>query len=189
MNSSQERLRQLADRTEIHECLCRYARGVDRGDFELVRSTYHPDAYDDHFEYKGGVDGLIDWLGVHMAGVDNSMHFLGNCLVEFAGEDDAFVETYFASRRLRAPTASERVHLEPQDAMCRQSWGRYLDHFERRGGEWRVVHRVVAMEATFATVAKVGVRHSPSTWGRRDDSDLLYTLREAVFSKVGKSLA
>src|SRR3954464_7687266 len=88
----------LAERAEIQDCLLLYARGVDRGDWELVRSTYHPDADDAHGEYQGGVDGLIAWLDQRFAGADNSMHFLGNCLIEFAEADFAFVETYFASR-------------------------------------------------------------------------------------------
>ena len=41
---SNETLQHLADRVEIQDCLLRYARGVDRGDWGLVRSTYHPDA-------------------------------------------------------------------------------------------------------------------------------------------------
>ena len=67
----------------------------------MVRSTYHSDAHDAHGEYKCDIDGLIQWLGERFADVDNSMHFLGNCLIEFADPDHAFVETYFGSSRLR----------------------------------------------------------------------------------------
>lgn len=187
MDFSQAKLRALADREEIKECLYRYARGVDRGDLELVRSTYFSDAFDDHVEYKGNVDGLIEWLRQRFASVDNSIHFLGNCLIEFASESFAFAETYFASRRLRLPTDGEKHQMEPTDAICRQSWGRYLDHFEKRNGEWRVAHRVVVMEAVFTTVAKGGVRSSPSTWAHRDRTDLLYSSRQDLFSKAAKS--
>src|SRR5579862_8540086 len=81
MPQSQEAaLQRLIDQAEIRDVMCRYARGVDRGDWALLRSTYHPDAYDDHVGYKGPVDGLIEWLDERFADVDNSVHFLGNCL-------------------------------------------------------------------------------------------------------------
>ena len=50
------------DRHEIEACLLRYTRGVDRKDWDLVRSAYHTDAHDNHGNYKGGIDGFIDSL-------------------------------------------------------------------------------------------------------------------------------
>jgi hypothetical protein len=181
-----ETLRELADRAEIQDCLCRYARGVDRGDWDLVRLTYHADAHDQHGEYRGDIDGLIAWLAERFAGVDNSMHFLGNCLIEFAAPDFAFVETYFASRRLHPPGAGERRGLRAVDAVCREAWGRYLDHFERRDGEWRVARRIVVLEASSTSVARGGMRSpdSPIVWGSRAGSDLLHGSREALFAKA-----
>jgi hypothetical protein len=171
----------LADRAEIYEVMCRYARGVDRGDYELLRSAYHVDAYDDHGEYKGNVDGFIEWLRARFHGFDNSVHFLGNCLIEFAGPDLALVETYYASRRLRAPEGAERTGLTPNDAICRQAWGRYLDRLERRHGEWRIARRVVVVDARFTSVARGGERSGQSTWGTRDPSDPYYAVRAQVF--------
>ena len=48
-------LQSLIDKQEIRDCMARYARGVDRADWEAVRDTYHDDAYDDHGDYKGAV--------------------------------------------------------------------------------------------------------------------------------------
>ena len=39
-----ERVARLEDRAEIHECMMRYARGMDRRDRELLRSAYHDGA-------------------------------------------------------------------------------------------------------------------------------------------------
>lgn len=184
--TSNETLHRLADRAEIQDCLCRYAHGVDRGNWELVRATYHADATDHHGEYRGDIPGLIRWLDERFDGVDNSVHFLGNCLMEFAGRDFAFVETYFASRRLRAPTGAEQAALGPGDLMCREAWGRYLDHFERRDGHWRVASRIVVMETAYASVALGGQRTpaSPNTWASRDASDLVHRRREELFAKA-----
>ncbi len=178
-------LQRLFDKEAIRESLCQYARGVDRGDWELMRTTYHPDAHDEHGDYKGGIDGLIKWLDQRFAGVDNSMHFLGNCLIEFDGPDTALVETYFVSRRLRPPTPEERKTVGPNDAMCREAWGRYVDRFERRnGGPWLVAHRTVVLEASSTSLAMGGARTSPLTWGHRDRNDRLYKAQAGSFSRA-----
>ena len=38
-------LEELTARTEIHDVLLRYCRGLDRVDMSLVRSAFHKDAY------------------------------------------------------------------------------------------------------------------------------------------------
>lgn len=179
-------LQRLADRAEILDCMARYARGVDRGDWGLVRASYHLDAVDSHGDYQGDVDGLIAWLDQRFAGVDNSMHFLGNCLIEFAGPDHAFVETYFLSRRLRAPGPAERAELGPDDRMVREAWGRYADRFERRDGAWRVAHRIVVIEQAGSSVALGGARtRADVTWGRRDAQDPSWAQREQTYARAG----
>jgi hypothetical protein len=44
----------LAERA-IERVLTSYSRGVDRFDFDLVRSCYWPDGTDDHGSFSGGV--------------------------------------------------------------------------------------------------------------------------------------
>jgi hypothetical protein len=174
-------LLRLLDKEAIQDAMARYSRGVDRGDWALLRSTYHADAWDDHGDYKGPIDGLVEWLDKRFAGVDNSMHFLGNCLIEFADANTALVETYFVSRRLRAPIEEEREIAGPGDAMCREAWGRYVDRFERRDGTWRVAHRTVVLEAASTSLALGGARSGTSTWGRRDRNDRLYLAQAELF--------
>lgn len=176
----EESLQRLLDKTEIHESLYRYARGVDRGDWELVRSSYHPDAYDEHGSYKGGVDGLITWLKERFSDVDNSTHLLGNCIIEFVSDEKAIVETYYVSRRLREPQVDEVQIVKPGDKMCRESWGRYVDIFERRNGEWRVAHRMIVQEASSTSLAIGGSRDLSLRWGRRDKSDLLFETQKQL---------
>ena len=176
-----DKLQRLVDRAEIHDCMARYVRGVDRGDADLMRSAYFSDAYDDHVDYKGDVEGFIKWLVGRMAPFVNSMHHIGNSFIEFAGPDVAFVETQYASRRLRQPTSEESATLGEHDMVMRQSWGRYLDRFERRNGEWRVARRVVIVDDRFASIAIGGARNTPSTWGHRNPSDPMYAFRAEVF--------
>lgn len=177
-------LQKLIDKDAIRESLCRYARGVDRGDWELVRSTYHPEAYDEHGEYKGGIDGLIDWLDQRFHGVDNSTHFLGNTIIEFCGPDLALVETYFVSRRLEPGIAGDdtaEVAAGEAVAVAREGWGRYLDRFERRDGQWRVAHRTVVLEALSNSLALGGKRSVGPCWGQRNKADRLYEMQAELF--------
>lgn len=172
-------LRRLIDERQIRDALCRYARGVDRGDWDLVRSTYHPDAFDEHGDYRGDIDGFIAWLDQRFEGVDNSMHFLGQTLIEFSGPDVALVETYFVSRRLRSPTQGDAAGAG--DALAREAWGRYVDRFERRGGAWKVAHRTVVLEGLSTALAIGGQRAPGRRWGRRNRGDRLYDVQREIF--------
>jgi hypothetical protein len=159
----------LEDRAAIQDCLARYARGVDRGDWDLVLSTYHPDAHDSHGDYRGGMDGFAAWLDKRLSGVDNSMHLLGQCLIEFAGPDWAFVETYFVSRRLVPPNDVQRAGLPADAAISREVAGRY-----------------VVVEASSQSVALGGVRSPKAnlTWSRRDRDDPSWKAREELFART-----
>ena len=88
--------------------MARYCRGVDRADWDLVRSTYHTDAYDDHGDYKGGIDGFIAFAKSRTGGATQVMHFLGECLIEFARPDVAIAETYFFTAQTLGPEAQRQ---------------------------------------------------------------------------------
>jgi hypothetical protein len=133
-------LARLIAESEIRDALARYARGADRNDVALIRSAYHPDATDSHGYFSGTIDGFVDWFSERHAAVTQSMHFLGNCLIEFEGDESAFVETYCqAFQRLRQ--AATPGTLQDLHVLCR-----YLDRFERRDGRWAIAARTVVYE-------------------------------------------
>ena len=74
----------LEDRFRIEQVMRRWCRAVDRRDWALVRSVFHPGAIDDHGMYKGDIDGLIEWLEARHQCITMSMHVLGNVFIEFA---------------------------------------------------------------------------------------------------------
>jgi hypothetical protein len=124
----------LLDRQAIWECMLRYARGIDRLDEGLIRSAYWEDAHDSHGQLNGSLDQfLAGWLP-RQANRDVAHHFLGNHLVELHG-DTADAETYFTSA---AKTTGAQV-LELVG-------GRYVDQFEKRSGEWRILTRLVVLD-------------------------------------------
>lgn len=134
----QAKLNELIDREAIRDCLYRYCRGIDRGDEAALRSSYWPDATDQHGAYSGPVEGFIQMaLGVFKTNPRN-IHQVSNILIEFRSATDARVETYFNALQ-RGPG---------QDGVVRQFLlaGRYCDAFEKRGDEWRVARRTVVYD-------------------------------------------
>lgn len=178
----------LMDRLEIQEVMYRYARGVDRKDWELVRSAYHPDAHDDHGAYRGDIDGFIASLEKRHATLEQSMHLIANIIIEFTGPDSALVESYYTTFQRLAPEAGAARHnylhgkpIGDDMAMQGQSAGRYLDHFERRDGAWRVARRAVVFEVFKGEAVPRGGGLNPDwTLQRRDQQDpVLVARREA----------
>jgi ketosteroid isomerase-like protein len=133
-------IERVADESAIREVVYRYCRGIDRRQFDLVRSCYHPDATDDHGAYKGGVDGFIEHCQAGLSRYERTMHFIGNLLIEVDG-DQAKSEAYtIAYHRL-----SPREERPARDHIVAF---RYLDRFERRGGQWRIRERICVFDWT-----------------------------------------
>jgi ketosteroid isomerase-like protein len=128
-------VQRLLDEAAIRRVHLDYCRGVDRRDWELVRSCYHPDAIDYHGPFEGGVDAFIEWAVELMDTVAMTMHFVGNQIVDVEG-DVAWHEAYcLAFHRLTSTDGSPAV-----------DWVvnlRYLDKMERRDGRWRIADRLV----------------------------------------------
>ncbi|MCW5770112.1 MAG: nuclear transport factor 2 family protein [Rhodospirillaceae bacterium] len=134
-------LEELEARTEIEDCLKRFARAVDRQDWALARTLYHDGAFDDHGFFKGAPDPLLATVAKMHEHQDHSMHFNTNVLIEFQAKDRAFVETYVLVLQ-RYTAKAEGVEAGSHGKRVFAS-ARYLDRFEKRNGEWRVVHRTL----------------------------------------------
>lgn len=123
-------VREAKDRSDIHDCLLRYTRGVDRADKELMKSAYHPDAVDEHGIATGNPDEFCEWaLAYHAENQNQHHHIITNITIDL-DDDIAHCETYYmfwADNRGGAPTLS---------------FGRYVDRLEKRSGRWGIAHRV-----------------------------------------------
>jgi hypothetical protein len=157
----------LLARQEIADVIYRYARGIDRLDFDLVRSCYHPDAYDDHGMFQGGVEECIAFVRDFLPRYAATQHFMGNMLIEVAAEGErARAETY--------AVAYHRKALADGSGKDDVFGIRYVDRFERRGGEWKIAHRVVATEWRRVDPVPPGkVRGGAGVWGTRDGNDVI----------------
>jgi hypothetical protein len=175
----------------IHDVQNRYARGVDRRDWALVRSCYHPEATDNHGAYTGGVDGLIEWMQNRHESITSSMHFIGNVLIEPAGQDNALVETYALTiQRVEAQAAGQALamygldgkdlpagHTLESEARCR-----FVDRMVRAADGWLIQRRTTVFDSLQVRVVPERSGFGPD-WavGRRDTTDPLYAERAALW--------
>jgi hypothetical protein len=183
-------MQHLIDKDLIRDVMLRYARGVDRRDWELVRAAFFADGHDDHADFKGTRDDFIAWVRErHDApSVLKSTHFLGNCLVEFASDNVAAVETYFIARLELAPQANEhRAMLDAKHADSTQNsrvevFGRYVDRFEKRDGEWRIARRRTVFDAIQSQLIGPADNTLNPAWtlGRRDQHDPVFAVRSEI---------
>ena len=167
----------LRSKDQIRNVLADYCRGLDRRDRDLVARCFHPDSELDFGLYKGNGDG---WADLAIDGVDryfegNSFYFLGQSRIEIDA-DSARAETYiFSPKTMKARSPNGEVEM----------WvggGRFIDVFERRAGEWRILRRtfVADWDAFFLKVSKDVL---PEPWdavaataqmGKKDRSDASY---------------
>ena len=164
-------LQELLDEAAIRKVHIRYCRAIDRMDWDLLRSCYHPDAQDDHGEFVGGIDAFIDYCKAGTPNFERTFHVSANHLVDVDG-DRAWVEIYaLAYHRVPAgPDGPERDLI---------SCGRYVDRMERRDGEWRIASRVVVVDFDRADAVAAHWVPQNQLRGTRDKTDPSYTMRSA----------
>lgn len=163
----------LMDREQIREVLADYARGVDRRDYELIRSAYFEDAFDDHGNFTGSREAVVEKVSKDPMGmfVDSSMHHLGNIRIELE-LDTAKVESYFVAYSTQIVGTQEFLTMRA---------GRYVDRFECRHGRWAIAHRTVADDWSIRTEVldkpEIGVNkatrdvNDPSYWPVRHEDN------------------
>jgi SnoaL-like domain len=173
-----ERLQELLDRQDIHDCLLRFCRGMDRFDRDLYLSAFWEDAEMAAGPYVGDVAGCWDWAKpMHESAQVLTHHLLLNHHVEI-DSDSAHSECYYQFVARNHPWeegGGETVML---------AGGRYIDRLERRvtpngGAAWKIALRTNIIEWSclqpslpppFADVPDIGLNGVSA----RDRSDPSY---------------
>ena len=161
------RIDALLDKAEILDCLTRFCRGSDRRDRALFIACCHPDAIISVGPFVGSAAELYDWSDGMAATNNGTMHNLLNFTCDLDG-DSAHSETYyfFTQRNL--------------DGSNVLAGGRYIDRFERRDGEWKLLVRnnfiewssvVAGLDNPLNQVADLLANGTPS----RGPDDISYT--------------
>jgi len=124
----------VADRAAITDVLARYCHAVDHLDWDELASVYHEDATDRHGAYQGSVAGFLEWVKPQFTGrFTATMHSISNVLIEFDGTR-AFSQCQVRADHLIKPELGGGIF---------QFWGSYVDVFEQRAGQWKILNRVV----------------------------------------------
>ena len=151
----------LLDKQACTELVYKLARAIDRCDAELLTSLFHPDATDDHGVFVGTAADFATWVMPVLHSMKRTQHVVGNVLITLDG-DKAYGESYFIAHHTVAQAGGDDIFT--------LAAGRYLDRFERRGGEWRIAHRHADYDWN-STVP------STDTWDRTNPGAMTYCRR------------
>ncbi len=129
---------QLSDIQSIREVAQRYCRGVDRLDEALMKSAYWPEATDDHGVFSGNAMEFVEMCMVSHLRWRSTNHCIFNHHVELEADGihargEAYNVTYL---------------FQKDDDVLDTWYGRYLDRYEKRGDQWRIIERVCVHEGT-----------------------------------------
>lgn len=137
-------VRYLKDRRDIFDVLKRYTRGADRHDKDLVRGAFWPEA-SISFGTQMTRDQYVDWEEKELAGYAAHQHHITGQTIDIDG-DTAHVESYvvyFLVPRDRAADSAGPATLGKANTKekTRLGSGRYIERFERRNGDWKILVR------------------------------------------------
>jgi hypothetical protein len=130
-------LRALLERDAIRRVVEGYARGMDRCEESNARAAYWDDGHDNHGLFDGNAQEFVTWGLAAAKEYSGQQHVLGQSNIAVDG-DRASAETYFVHYAEYGRAALPNVVT----ALA----GRYVDYLERRGDEWKIANRVVAID-------------------------------------------
>ena len=135
LDALESELTALRDKEAIRDVIHRYCRGADRCDQQAFKDCYWEDGYDDHGFFGGNGQAFADYVIPILRQAESSIHAITNTIIDLRG-DRAFCESQWSVvHRLKKPDG---------DFLDYWHQGRYLDIFEKRNGEWRILCRTIA---------------------------------------------
>ena len=138
-----DKLARLWAREEIRDLLNIYCQGIDRRDWDLVRSCFGPDHEHSHAPFEGNLDEFISFASGFQSQVATSHHSITNAKIKISEDgmsahcDSNFIafhmieEGKFPKRSL--PSNGQGTHWTLA--------GRYIDDLKYRNGAWVIVKR------------------------------------------------
>lgn len=133
-DAAEARWQRAADRLDIADLSSRYMRGLDRLQRQPLAGVFWPDAWLCYGIYDGEPEAFVDFCMEALKSHQANQHMLGQIVIDF--DDDphrAYGEVYYQAYHRIANEAGE-----PRDLFIN---GRYVDRYERRDDEWRIIWR------------------------------------------------
>jgi hypothetical protein len=157
----------VADKLALQELCAKYSRAVDRRDFELLRSLYHPDSTDEHGGMFAGAGGdFVDYVSRTVIQFESTSHYILNMLFAVDGnkaEGEVYKINY---HRTKPPERMEII-----------TGSRSHDRYEKRDGVWKFMYRGITLDwARQTPVDDAAYTHfaAGSPPGQPDETDLSY---------------
>jgi hypothetical protein len=180
-----QELQDLLDKQAIYEVVLRGCRGGDRFDLDMILSLFHPGAI---LHNVGGFNGTVEQLGAFLAPIRESFtggpatfHMLGNHYVELSG-DHAVSESYLMVHHWGTPSSPDVATETSEQAHADGNYTagtRYIDKFERRAGEWKIVERWAMRDWTWTHRGRGNIVPGPNDGppGKLSPDDLIFSVR------------
>jgi hypothetical protein len=125
-------LQELVAKQAIAEVVARYSRTLDWLDDEGQASCYWPDAAIDYGFFVGTAEAFVPVVMAIERRSARRWHMLNGLIVKLDGPAHASAECYGIATGIREEGGAWSGNMYG---------GRYLDEFEKRGGEWRISSR------------------------------------------------
>lgn len=134
----EQRMMEVIDKQDITEVIYKYARALDRMDAELMKSTYWPEGTEEHqdpifpvFRYDDNGHKFVPIAMKGFESLEYTQHRISNPLIEIEG-NQATAEAYVWA-----------YHVHKENGVDKEGilGGRHLFRFEKRDGEWKIMHR------------------------------------------------
>lgn len=137
MSSSNDAVQALLDRAQIRDVILRYARGIDRRDWQLVAACFVPGAPADYlFVPAAPIEQVIPAIRTALTRFGSTMHTMANQVIELAG-DHASSETY--------AVCYHRIDSVPTPELFTVGM-KYFDELARGADGWRIAKRTIAFD-------------------------------------------
>lgn len=127
----------LLDKQAIAEVIARYSRTLDWLDDEGQASCYWPDADIDYGFFTGKAEEFVPVVMAVERRSDRRWHMLSGLAVKLLSSTRASTECYGIATAVRQADGVWNGNM---------FGGRYLDEFEKRDGEWRIISRRYILE-------------------------------------------
>ena len=132
----------IEDREAIRDIITAYAHAIDRRRWGMMEHLFHSDASFRFGVVEGDWRGFVDQARAIIDPCLATQHQLGQVQFGFEGDTVCHTETYMtAMHTIPAGYPIPDVFPDKGKIYSAVIAGRYVDRFEKRGGEWRIAQR------------------------------------------------
>lgn len=134
--------RRLEDRAAIQDVITAYAHAIDRRRWGMMDHFFHDDAQFAFGTLVGDWKSFVDQARAVIDPCLATQHQLGQVMFGFESEEICHTETYMTAMHTIPPGYPVKDIFPAKDEVYSAVIaGRYVDRFEKRGGEWRIAKR------------------------------------------------